>query len=100
METKEGNNVAKHEVHGAKKHRTPRVGQSSRRVHTNNRQFSDLREQAAVVGRDVRELASVGMDSVCAQLNPVQEYVREKPIQSLLIAAGLGAVFGLLFLRR
>jgi ElaB/YqjD/DUF883 family membrane-anchored ribosome-binding protein len=68
-------------------------GPSSRRV-------TSLREQAGVVRDDVRDLARVAGDSAVQKLDPLQEYVREKPLRSLLIAAGVGAVFGMLFLRR
>ena len=60
----------------------------------------ELRAQAAVVREDVRELAEVAGEAAMEKLDPIQEYVREKPMKSLLIAAGVGAVFGCLFLRR
>jgi ElaB/YqjD/DUF883 family membrane-anchored ribosome-binding protein len=61
---------------------------------------NDLRAQAAVVGRDMRDLAAQAGEAVRQQLNPMEQYVQQKPVQSLLIAAGVGALFGLLFLRR
>jgi len=62
--------------------------------------YEELKEQAGVVRDDVRDLARAAGNSAVAQLDPIEEYVREKPLKSLLIAAGVGAVFGLLFLRR
>lgn len=33
-------------------------------------------------------------------IHPIEDYVREKPMSSLMIAAGIGALLGLLFFRR
>lgn len=60
----------------------------------------DLREQAGVVRDDMRDLARAAGDAAVQQLDPIQEYVRDKPLKSMLIAAGVGAVFGMVFLRR
>lgn len=59
-----------------------------------------LREQASVVREDVRELAYAAGDAAREQLDPLEEYVREKPMKALLIAAGVGALIGMVFLRR
>lgn len=62
--------------------------------------MSDVRDRAATVGHDVKDLAATAGAAACDQLGPIEEYVRGKPLKSLLIAAGAGALFGLLFLRR
>lgn len=62
--------------------------------------MEDIREQAVAVGEDVRELARTAGKAAIDQMDPIEEYVREKPIKSLLIAAGVGALIGAVFLRR
>jgi len=59
-----------------------------------------LKKQAATVQKDVRELAATAGESALGMMGPIEEFVQRKPVKSLLIAAGIGAVFGLLFLRR
>lgn len=61
---------------------------------------TELREQAAIVGRDVRDLAVSAGAAAREQVDPLEEYVREKPLKSMLIAAGVGALLGVVFLRR
>jgi ElaB/YqjD/DUF883 family membrane-anchored ribosome-binding protein len=61
---------------------------------------AELREHAATVGRDVREMAVAAGGIARRQLDPVEEYVREQPLKALLIAACAGAIFGCLFGRR
>ena len=59
-----------------------------------------LRQQAETMTHDARGLAMSAGAVAREQLGPLKEYVIEKPIQSLLIAAGVGVVFGLVFFRR
>ena len=83
---------------------------------------ADLREQVRVLGEDVKELGrmtkdlmaskvenarSAAMDAVEAGRDKVVDYrdrladaTREKPLKSVMIAAGVGAVLGLLLGRR
>jgi len=70
----------------------------NRRHHENN--FAALKKRAAVVQKDVRELAATAGESALDIVGPIEEYVQRKPVKSVLIAAGIGAVLGLLFLRR
>jgi ElaB/YqjD/DUF883 family membrane-anchored ribosome-binding protein len=65
-----------------------------------NDERASFREQAGVVRDDVKELARAAGDTAVQKLDPVQEFVREKPVKSLLIAAGVGAVLGAVFMRR
>jgi hypothetical protein len=59
-----------------------------------------LRRQAETITHDARGLAVTAGTVARQQLDPLKEYVIDKPIQSLLIAAGVGVVFGLVFFRR
>jgi ElaB/YqjD/DUF883 family membrane-anchored ribosome-binding protein len=59
-----------------------------------------LRQQAANMGKDARGLAESAGALAREQLDPVREYILEKPIQSLLIAGGVGMVLGIIFSRR
>lgn len=61
---------------------------------------SKLREQAAIVGRDVRELTAMTGESVWQVISPIEEYIRQKPLKSVCIAAGVGALISVLFRRR
>jgi ElaB/YqjD/DUF883 family membrane-anchored ribosome-binding protein len=81
-----------------------------------------LREQAETIRDDVRELGGIARDAAKEKLDSARRatsefyedkkekvseyedqlisYVREKPIKSVLIAAGVGAFLGLVVLRR
>ena len=62
--------------------------------------FDEIREQALTVGGDIRELAETAGQAALDQMDPVERYIREKPLKSMLIAAGVGAVFGAFFTKR
>jgi ElaB/YqjD/DUF883 family membrane-anchored ribosome-binding protein len=66
----------------------------------NNHHLADLREEAMSVGEGVKRMAETAGNVARHQLDPLEEYVRAKPIHSLLMAAGVGALLGLIFLRR
>lgn len=53
-----------------------------------------FREQADMLGEDLRGLADSAMTVARNQLTPLEEQVRDRPMQSLLIAAGVGALIG------
>lgn len=71
----------------------------------------DVRAQIGVIGEDIRNLGkqvrhlagqqlhSIG-DRANAFAEGVGERVRERPMRAVLIAAGVGALAGLLFWRR
>ena len=81
----------------------------------------DLRDTAAQVGQNIRDLGSQVRDAASEQYDQVrrqaqeyyeqgrerareleqnlESYVQEKPIQSLLIAAGVGMLLGILWKR-
>lgn len=71
-----------------------------RSMHTGRHDMEELRSHAEAVGRDVQELASAAGDMARHQLDPLADYVRTKPMKSLLIAAGVGAVLGVILGRR
>ena len=50
-----------------------------------------LRQQTAAVRDDIKELASTAGQAAIAQVHPVEEYVRQQPLKSMLIAVGIGA---------
>jgi ElaB/YqjD/DUF883 family membrane-anchored ribosome-binding protein len=58
--------------------------------------MKEFRERAAVVKRDARDLAATVGTAARQQLDPVRQYIAEKPLQSLLIAGGIGLLLGLL----
>ncbi len=75
----------------------------------------ELRKQATDIGREVGALARTASRAAGEQVENVKhavtesaqsfertvtEYVKDRPIQSLLIAAGAGVLAGLFFLRR
>ena len=70
-----------------------------------------FRAQSAVVRDDLRELGELSREVAQEKIEGVRraardfegrvvDYVREQPMKSLLIAAGIGAVLGLLWSRR
>ena len=70
------------------------------RAAASNHHMTELRDQAVSVGEEMRRMASTAGSVARDQLDPLEQYVRTKPIQSLLMAAGVGALLGLIFLRR
>lgn len=76
------------------KTRTRRAG------HNEHDYAAGLRDGVHKITEGVREITATAGTAAKAQVDPIGDYVREYPIQSMLIAAGVGAVLGLLFLRR
>jgi ElaB/YqjD/DUF883 family membrane-anchored ribosome-binding protein len=73
---------------------------NTRAQHELSDRVQELREQAAVVGEGLTGLASTAGAAATDQLAPVEEYIKENPVRAVLIAAGVGALLGLIFLRR
>lgn len=101
----ETNNTHSRIVHheknaGHKRRRRSHAAHRQSTAHDRRQMQHDLRDHAALIGRDMREMASMATERMREQLNPIQDYVQEKPLQSLMIAAGVGALLGLIFLRR
>ena len=76
-----------------------------------NELSEDLKEMGAIVKdaaqeklREVRENATEyyeqGRDNVHGVLCNFEQYVRERPLKSVLIAAGIGLLFGRFWMRR
>lgn len=61
--------------------------------------LNDVKEQAAVVGEDLRELSSTVGRAATRQLDPLVEYVDENPVKAMLMAVGVGVLIGM-FLRK
>ncbi len=65
-----------------------------------SRAGQELREKATIIKDDVVELASSASEMARQQMDPVLKYIRDYPIRSLLISAGVGIVLGTLMRRR
>ncbi len=83
---------------------------ASRNTHSNRKQTpskrtqqtnhaAELREQASAIGDDFRQLATTAGAAARGQLSPIENSIREQPLKSMLIAAGVGALIGM-FLKR
>jgi ElaB/YqjD/DUF883 family membrane-anchored ribosome-binding protein len=59
----------------------------------------ELQEKAHIVREDLRDLASSAGNLAREQLDPLEAYVKEHPLTSVLIAAGIGVVAGLIVRR-
>lgn len=79
----------------------PTRGTQGRRTgRANNNHVAELRGQAVRMGRDVQGLAATAGAVARDQLDPIESYVQAHPLKSMLIAAGVGALFSFVFLRR
>jgi ElaB/YqjD/DUF883 family membrane-anchored ribosome-binding protein len=59
----------------------------------------ELRSTFTNVKDDVRDLAMTAGRAAREQLDPIEEYVREYPVRSLLMAVGAGMILGMIFRR-
>ena len=57
-------------------------------------------EQLGQVRENATEYYEQGRDNVHGVLCDVEQYVRARPVKSVLIAAGIGLLFGRLWMRR
>lgn len=57
----------------------------------------ELREALEEVKRDVQDLAMTAGRAAREQLDPVEAYIREYPLRTVLIAAGAGMLLGAIF---
>jgi ElaB/YqjD/DUF883 family membrane-anchored ribosome-binding protein len=73
---------------------------SNRRNARNHNHMEEIRSQAVSIGDSVRAMAVTAGEAAGETLGPIENYVREKPIKSMLIAAGAGALVGMFLLRR
>ncbi len=62
--------------------------------------LEEIRDEAANMGESLRAIAGSLAGASGELLDPVQDYVREKPLKSVMIALGAGALIGLLMFRR
>ena len=61
--------------------------------------MNEVKQQAAVVGEDIRELTNSVGKMATRQLDPIVEYVDENPVKAVLMAVGIGVLIGM-FLKR
>jgi ElaB/YqjD/DUF883 family membrane-anchored ribosome-binding protein len=75
-----------------------KMTKSSRSNHLDR--MKEIRDQAAVVSQGLSGIAATAGAAATDQLEPIEKYVKKNPVRSMLLAAGIGAVLGVLFLRR
>lgn len=67
------------------------------RMQETGKELLDKAQELTVQGKDVAvEYYEEGREQVLAWQQQLENQVREKPLQSLLMAAGIGLLFGLL----
>jgi len=76
--------------------RSHRNGDLSEHLHES---AAKLREQAATVGDDLRQMAVTAGESAMGLTGPIERYVQQKPMKAVLISAAAGAVIGWMFRR-
>ena len=59
-----------------------------------------FRREANAIGEELGEMAVTAEAMARDQLAPISSYVREAPIKSIMMAAGIGAIVGLILFRR
>jgi ElaB/YqjD/DUF883 family membrane-anchored ribosome-binding protein len=69
-------------------------------AHSGNHAMKELRQQASDIGDSIRSMAVTAGTAAGSSLDPIESYVREKPLKSLAMAMGVGAVLGIFLLRR
>ena len=61
--------------------------------------MNEVKQQASVVGEDIRELTNTVGRAASRQLDPIVEYVDENPVKAVMMAVGIGVLIGM-FLKR
>lgn len=69
------------------------VRESARKVGEGIGEMGDVAKKAAL------EAAEMSKEKASALVGEIEQFVRDKPVQSVLIAAGVGVVVGLLLRR-
>lgn len=69
------------------------VRESARKVGEGIGEMGDVAKKAAL------EAAELSKEKASALVGEIEQFVRDKPVQSVLIAAGVGVVVGLLLRR-
>ncbi len=75
-----------------------KTGHRTNRMHTDA--MRAFRQQATLIGKDARQLAETAGAVAREKVDPLRVYVTDKPLQSLLIAGGVGLLLGFIFGRR
>lgn len=84
---------------------TERLFEQKKVVQDDVRELGDLAREAAAeklgeARRQTEEYVEAKKERLHEMEDDLVEAVRRKPIKSVLVAAGVGALFGMLFLRR
>ncbi len=82
-----------------------RLGAQAKEVSKDLREMGDTvrdaaQEKLGQVRENATEIYEQGRDNVHGVLCNFEQYVRERPVKSLLIAAGIGLLFGRFWMRR
>ena len=82
------------------------LASKSRRAHHNgdlsehlHESATRLKEQAITVGDDLRQMAVTAGESALGLTDPIEKYIKAKPMKAVLISAAIGAVAGWMFRR-
>jgi ElaB/YqjD/DUF883 family membrane-anchored ribosome-binding protein len=59
-------------------------------------QGANVKEEIKNVGHEIRQFASTAGQVARTRLDPVQKYIRERPLSAVFIAAGVGVILGML----
>jgi ElaB/YqjD/DUF883 family membrane-anchored ribosome-binding protein len=81
-----------------------RLGAQAKEVSKGLKEMGDTvrdaaQEKLGQVSEDATEIHELGRDNVHGVLCHFEQYVRERPVKSVLIAAGIGLLFGRFWMR-
>ena len=82
-----------------------RLGAQAKEVSNDLKEMGDIvmdaaEEKLGQVRENAAEYYQQGRDKVHGALCSVEQYVRDRPVKSVLIAAGIGLLFGRFWMRR
>ena len=82
-----------------------RLGMQAKEVSKDLREMGDILRDAAEetlgqVRENATEFYEQGRDKIYGVGGSFEQYVRERPVKSVLIAAGIGLLFGRFWMRR
>ena len=82
-----------------------RLGAQAKEVSNDLKEIGDIirdavQEEFGHVRENASDYYQQGRDNVQGVASTVEQYVRERPVRSVLIAAGIGVLFGRFWMRR
>lgn len=81
----------------AKRQESQRIGESRELMRETGRELSQKAQDLTTQGKEIAtEYYEQGREQVLAWQHQLENEVRAKPLQALLIAGGIGVLFGLL----